>query len=68
MSSSFSQRIRKDIEFKHEFKTEDYIKTEKDDTVEENHRLQNGGNFVRVENDEGNDNDEISNGDRTVSH
>ena len=46
MTSSLVDTIRKDIIYKHEFKTERWMENTYDAGVEEDHNLQNGGDIV----------------------
>ena len=68
MSSSLGDTIRKDKDYKHEFKFERWMETEYDDGVENYHKMKNGNSFVKLENDEGIDNIETSNNNRTPLH
>ena len=45
MNSFFGDTIRKDVNYKHEFKTGRWIKNEYVDRVEQNHEMRNGGFF-----------------------
>ena len=48
MISLFRYNIRKDIEYKHELKTERWMKTEYGDRLEDYHELQTGGFIVKL--------------------
>ena len=67
-NSLLGVRTRKDIQYKHEFKTESRMEIEHDDRVEEYHKMQNGGYTVKLENiEEIDDGDETSQKNRTPS-
>ena len=52
MNSSFGDTFKKDIDYKHEFKTERWMEMEYVGGVEEYLELQNGGYVVKLEIDE----------------
>ena len=54
----FCYTIKKGIDYKHEFKTERRMEKEKDDRVEEHHKLPNGGCIAQFEKDVGVDKDD----------
>ena len=52
MNALFGQRIGKDVDFTHEFKAENWLRTEFDDRVENYHKIRNGGCFVKLKIDD----------------
>ena len=66
-NSLFGDTVRKDIDFKQEFKSRRRMKTEYDDRAEEEHKLENRGYIVKDKNDEGVDDDESSKTNRVSS-
>ena len=60
MSFLLGDNVRKDIDYKHEFKTERWMKTDCFDQVEKYHRLRYGGYVDENITDEGIDDDETS--------
>ena len=65
--SSFGQCVRKDIDFKHEDKTENWMKTEFDFRAQVYHKLKNGSFFAKLKYDEVINDDETSKLNRMTS-
>ena len=68
MDSLFGETIRKDIDYKHEFKNERWMKTENDERFEEYNKLESGSNIASIKNDEGTNEDETPSFNGTPSH
>ena len=60
MNFLFGDTFRIDKDYKHDFKTGRWVKTEHDNRVEEHHKLHIGGYIVKLEKDEGLDDDKTS--------
>ena len=57
MKSVFGNTIGEDIDYQHELNTQRWMETEDDVRFDEHHKMQNGGYIVKIENDDGKDDD-----------